>query len=200
MSRSPIRFTISVALALTACVAPWSALVEYSEDRASPGEDTVDGVYMATLQRVLITGGWPRVAEWHRDPSMLPVDPGGSVIRSHWADTLKREVRAATDELRSVLRDCAAPPIDHIAVLAMRLGIELRDTTDARSYLVAGRDSLPVPELWLSVPGFNADSTVAAIEVDYWCGGLCGHGATLLLARRPGYRWQVWRYHTHWVS
>jgi hypothetical protein len=189
-----------VAFALASCAAPWHAVVKYSDQQAPIAQPLADGVYSATLQEVLLQRGWPKVAVLDTVPLLLPVDPGPSVIRSHWPDSLKRQVRAATKQLRHHQRYQDALPLGHLRQLAASLGIDLRPPSDSAAILFDGRDSLPVPHLSLSMPGFNADSTLAAIEVSYWCGELCAHGATLLLARRPGYRWRVWQYHVHWVS
>jgi hypothetical protein len=93
-----------------------------------------------------------------------------------WADTVRREVAVAmrAPQLRATGDGVL------ITMVASTMGIELRNPSTI---------SATVPfRVWLSQPGFNADSTVAALRscVDH---RLCG---TLLFARRPGFRWLVW--------
>jgi hypothetical protein len=38
----------------------------------------------------------------------------------------------------------------------------------------------------LSAVGFNADKTVAVVEMDFECGGQCGHGGPFILQKQKG--------------
>ncbi|HWF06801.1 MAG TPA: hypothetical protein VHA06_24135 [Candidatus Angelobacter sp.] len=40
-----------------------------------------------------------------------------------------------------------------------------------------------------SAVGFNSDKTIAFVEADFICGGMCGHGQSYVLQKRNG-RWQ----------
>jgi hypothetical protein len=109
------------------------------------------------------------------DASLLPLDRTG--VPGFWADTVRHEVAVAmrAPQLRATGDGML------ITMVASTMGIKfLRNP----STIPAG-----VPfRVWLSQPGFNADSTVAALRscVEH---RLCG---TLLFARRPGLRWLVW--------
>jgi len=46
----------------------------------------------------------------------------------------------------------------------------------------------------LSAVGFNANKTVAFVEMDVQCGGLCGRGTSYALEKRDG-KWQEWKDH-----
>jgi len=48
-----------------------------------------------------------------------------------------------------------------------------------------------------SAVGFNADRTIAFVEMDVQCGGLCGHGSPFLLQKRKG-KWG--EYSPPWVE
>lgn len=52
----------------------------------------------------------------------------------------------------------------------------------------------------LTRPGFNAARTQAILNVDRGCGGLCGGGTIILLARDPAGRWRVVHTRGTWVS
>jgi hypothetical protein len=43
-----------------------------------------------------------------------------------------------------------------------------------------------------SAVGFNSEKTIAFVEMDFVCGGLCGHGQPYVLQKRNG-RWQEYR-------
>jgi len=178
-------------VALSACTASWNALVRYSDEPAPAGEGQVEGVYAAVFEG-LVRGGWPSAAILV--DSLNPIRPVHSAVMrlgqldvpGHWVDTLRDEVRPAL----------WAPELqqdgDRALILqgALRVGFQI----------LPPADTLAPARLWLSRPGFNADSTIAALQFEYWCGFRCGHGATLLLARRPGYQWRVWDYRTGWRS
>ena len=182
--------------ALGACTASWNRLVRYSDHPAAQSESAAHGVYVAMIQAYAPDGGETLV---YLEDSPVPsgrlteVVAFGETVPRHWADTLKREVTAA-------LRDSALQRPSSLAIVrqaANEVGIPLA---------VMLQDSVG-PTGWdrrahirLSAPGFNADSTMAAVRVDYWCGPLCGHGATVVLARRPGYRWRIWYHRIHWIS
>lgn len=198
LSRCAYPFAIPATIAVAGCTASWNALVRYSDEPAAPTEVGESTVYTTVLRRLVLD--WSRdtiVVEEHVDESILHaavVTQPAHVIRGHWADTLKQQAEVALKDPRLTL------PADDtdLRATAARLGLTLipRHSVLPGSQ-PAGRS---IPRLWLSRAGFNADSTVAAISLEWWCGGRCGHGATLLLARRPGFRWAIWHYHVHWVS
>jgi hypothetical protein len=190
---------VSYLVSLIACTAPWSGVVEYSPE---PSHHSVT----IELYRTVLTSLVQSLTDETRPESIsvesfgypVRLDPpttcGGSVVPKHWADTLQHEVRLAlSDPNCSELADS----LDLVRA-AQTLGVVLlsRDTTDWPMNL---KRSLP-PRVKLSRPGFNRDSTIAALRIDVWCGPLCGHGSTLLLARRPGKQWQVWDAIGHWIS
>lgn len=178
---------------LIACTASWDRVVRYSPE---PAEVSVVGeVYRAVLSDL---GEPPRPdsiaiqAPDNVPPLYAMVGGGGTDLPGHWADTLQHEARTA-------LENCTGPADTLALAQAARvLGIVLlpSDTTEwpPRS------EPPPPPRVRFSGPGFNADSTIAVLRVDYWCGFLCGSGETLLLARHPGMRWRIWYALRHWVS
>jgi hypothetical protein len=182
-------------LCLLACTATWGRVVRYSPDQAD--DSVVIEVYRAVLAP-FSEDPWPdsiAVQPFARPAPLHALTTcGGLAVPRHWADTLKHEVRVALAD-----PDCSelADPTD-IKLAAQGLGLVLLplDTTE---WPVTPKRPLP-PTVKLSRPGFNRDSTVAAIRVDVWCGPLCGSGETFLLARKPGKRWRVWHSFGHWIS
>src|SRR5688572_16372147 len=114
------------------------------------------------------------------------------VIRGHWANTLKHEVSTA-------LGDPARTEMSRHEVLSQAAALYGIHLHRLRS-IAPPADSSPIPRLWVWRAGFNADSTIAAIDVEFWCGMRCAHGSTYLLARRPGHRWHIWYEALHWYS
>ena len=183
----------SVLSLLLGCTAGWNRVVQYS---AEPAEHSVTA---EVFREVLVSltesdsiavdhfGAPARLGE-----SMSAAHP--SAVPAHWADTLKNEVRVALSDLAPV------KPADSTELLsaARSLGVVLlpRDTNDWPVNSTRAR----VPRLWLSRPGFNRDSTIAAVRIDYVCGPLCGVGETLLLARKPGKRWRIWHSFVHVIA
>ena len=105
---------------------------------------------------------------------------------SHWQDALAQQVRSA-------LRDSGRAQAADTALLKRASAISgVRARADAPS----GAGFWTFLDGW--GPGFNADSTIAAVDVGYYCGTRCGHRGTVLLARRPGFAWRVW--HTFTVE
>lgn len=186
--------SVAFLLAAAGCTAGWNALVRYSGAPVVPGETVEVGVYATVL--TLYSWEWEPAAVVMADN----VDPLAArlfwrgrkaVIRYHWADTLKREVGAA-------LRDSArAHPgrQEALRAAAAIIGIELYP----HSSLPRASDSVPIPMMWIWRPGFNADSTIAAVQVQFWCGVACAHEATILLARRPGHQWRIWHEVLNWM-
>jgi hypothetical protein len=190
---------VAYLTSLLACTAPWGRVVEYSSE---PSQHSVMvEVYRAVLTSLvdgLMDDTRPDsvAVENFGDPARLdaPTSCGGLDVPDHWADTLKHEVRVAlSDPNCSKLADS----IDLVRA-AQTLGLVLlpRDTTDWPS----NPKHAPPPRVKLSRPGFNGDSTIAAIRMDMSCGPLCGSDETLLLARRPGKRWRVWASSVHSIS
>ena len=182
-----------------ACTAPWGRVVEYSSE---PSRHAV----VIEVYRTVLTSLVENLRDQTRPdsisvenfgyPSRLdpPTSCGGSDVPNHWAHTLKHEVRIALSD-----PDCStlADSTDLVrAAETLALVLLPGDTTD---WPLSPKRS-PPPRIKLSRPGFNGDSTIAAIRMDMWCGTLCGHGATLLLARRPGKQWQIWDAIGHWIS
>jgi hypothetical protein len=181
-------------LCLLACTAGWDRVVKYSPDPAD--HSVVVEVYRSVL------AGWTEepwpdwIAIQHSgEPSLAAVTTlGGSQVPNHWADTLKHETRVALfNPDRSRLAD-----LGDITSAAQTLGLAVlpSDTTDwARN-----PKRMPAPRIRLTRPGFNGDSTIAAIRMDVWCGFMCGSGQTFLLARKPGKRWRIWHAFMHWIA
>jgi hypothetical protein len=190
---------VAYLIALPACTAPWGRVVQYSSE---PSHLSLLVEVYRTALASLVEGLTDEIRpdsvamENFGYPARLdpPTSCGGLDVPEHWADTLKHEVRAALSDANcSKLADSA-----DIVRAAQTVGLVLlpADTTDRRWNPKAA----PPPRAKLSRPGFNRDSTIAAIRLDVSCGPLCGSGETLLLARKPGKRWRVWHSFLHWVS
>jgi hypothetical protein len=185
---------VGFVLVAAGCTASWNALVRYSAAPLVPGETAEVGVYATVLT----------LYSWEWEPASVVIAdnveplaahffaPGGEeVIRRHWSDTLTSEVGAA---LRDTAR--ARPGRDEaIRAAAGIIGIDLH----AHSDLPRASGSAPIPMMWIWRPGFNADSTIAAIRVQFWCGTACAHESTILLARRPGRQWRIWHEVLRWM-
>jgi hypothetical protein len=126
----------------------------------------------------------------HGTADDIELNRGTGRIPGHWADSLKRQVRAALDD------PALANEADTVVIKAAAEELHLTPQTEAP----ASTGSRPVPRLWLSAPGFNADSTIAVVRGSFWCGPLCGSGEVLFLARRPGTAWRIWDSELLWVS
>jgi hypothetical protein len=50
---------------------------------------------------------------------------------------------------------------------------------------------------YLSAVGFSADKTIAFVELDFVCGGLCGHGSPYILQKKGG-KWA--QYEPSWTQ
>jgi hypothetical protein len=180
---------------LAACTANWNRIVQYSPEPAD--HPIVVEVYRTVLDRDREEPGSDTVAvEQFGAPARLDPPTCASVSRvpGHWADTLKHEVRIAlSDPSCSALADST----DIVrAARILGLGLVPADTAEGKP----NPRRAPPTRITLSRPGFNGDSTIAAIRIDVSCGPLCGAGQTLLLARKPGKRWRVWYSFLHWVS
>jgi hypothetical protein len=64
--------------------------------------------------------------------------------------------------------------------------------SDSQVRALSDHPGRPWPALSIRRPGFNRDTTIAAVSIGYWCGVRCGHITTVLLARRPGHQWRRW--------
>jgi hypothetical protein len=183
---------ITPLLLLSACTANWDRVVQYSPEPAD--HSVIVEVYRAVLASLVEEPGPDSVAmENFGYPARLdpPTSCGGLDVPNHWVDTLKNEARVALSD-----PNCSnlADSMDLVrAAQTLALVLLLRDTTD-------WPPKPPPPRVKLSRPGFNGDSTVAAVRLDVWCGPLCGSGETLLLARKPGKRWRVWHRFVHVIS
>jgi hypothetical protein len=191
----PIALLILTGLG--ACTASWNRLVRYSDDPAAPSESAAAGVYGATIQAYAPESGESLV---YLKDSPVPSGRltelmafGEGTVPGHWADTLKREVTLALSD-SGLQRPASFARVREAAnEVGIPLAVMLHDSVGSASW-----DRRP--RIWLSAPGFNADSTIAAVRVAFRCGPLCGHGATVVLARRPGYRWRIWYHRIHWIS
>lgn len=185
---------------VVACTASWSAIVRYSDEPAAPTENVEQGVYGAVL-RAFVNADRTEIVIVNDSGPIGPfiawtAGSAGSMIPGYWADTLKREIRTALDSRASGQRaDSAA-----VMAAADRTGIAVKPAVPIWTELYVNGAHPPTPRIRLGRPGFNGDSTIAAIEVTYWCGQLCGAGETLFLARRPGRAWQIFGGRVHWVS
>lgn len=203
-----MRASPALLLALSACTAGWNSMVQYSSTPAPREENAELGLYRVVVSeyRRTDTNGLylARPADTTEWPLAAATTGGPVDVPSHWADSLQRETQLA-------LRDPARtrePMWDWLEQAAALEGVRLRSGADFSAALAAWeaasqreRDRVPlVRKLHLTRPGFNADSTLGVIDVDFWCGFVCGAGATLFLARRPGYRWRVWYSQVHWIS
>ncbi len=170
-----------------ACTASWNSIVKYSSEPELPGVSTEVTVYRTVL-------GGLRTA-WNADSmvrdttsSTRELEPGAGtlaeLVPGHWVDSLKRQARAALSDPQM---HQTAP--DSLVALALH-SLSSWQPTGRRLTL----------EYSLSRPGFNADSTMAAISVGVWCGPVCGAGQILLLARRPGTQWRVFGLFGLWRS
>ena len=182
--RFGLDIRLAACIALAACTASWGRLVRYSDEEAPLSESPVVGVYVAVLREflppdsrhlVLLTQPAPDTALW---PLLVGIPP------KYWADTLKREVRAA------VFNASLGPeaPVEIVREAASVLGIQVTvRRVDIPLDDIAGEVALQIFRA-----GLNPDSTIAAVLVR-------GHGFSrdagdqlLLLARRPGFRWRIW--------
>ena len=187
-------------LVLLACTASWNALVRYSDQPAPVDQNAEIGVYVAVLRGYVN----PYLPTTVLAPPDSTVGPVAAVVTGkrlkvpgYWADTLRRAVEAALAD--SAMEHSASAPAVQEAAAQAGLRLVLSQEFGARPALDDnGRPN--AARLWISRPGFNPDSTIATIRTEYWCGMLCAHGVTLVLARRPGYQWRIWQSWLHWVS
>lgn len=192
----------ATAVVLSACTASWNRVVQYSNAPAPAGADTEEGVYEAALSRLMSENGDSAIVRsfWSVD-SNAPHDIWASTqVPAFWADTVKRELYHAL----------SAPALwtgaDSVRLARVATGRRLtliwrlKDDPVHPVKLTGGNVGRAIPSIAMSRPGFNADSTIAAIRVSILCGPMCGSGETLFLARHPGAKWRVWGGHTEWVS
>ena len=191
-ARSGQATWITAAALFCACTASWDSIVKYSPE---PAELSVPAeVYRATLAEY-VQPPWPGsvvLAAAARSDAGRGGPDDAARLPGHWVDTLRQEARVALARLSPEI------PADRASLALAARSLNLRLVTTETSERVPGRERLPV--IWLSRAGFNRDSTVAAVRIESWCGLVCGAGQTLLLARRPGTRWQIWYALTDWIS
>ena len=182
-----------------ACTAPWTGVVQYSPEPSR--HPVIVEVYRTVLASIADEFGEAArpdslAVEYSSDPARLEplMSCGGVDVPNHWVDTLKQEVRAALVDL-----ECSEmPDATVLERAAQSLGLVLLPAAIAERSLNTERAAPPTVKL--SRPGFNRDSTIAAVRGEVACGRQCGYGETLLLARRPGKRWRVWYSFLHWVA
>ncbi len=186
----------AICVLATACTAGWDSLVRYSAEPARAGETPELGVYAAVLRHYAKAWDVPALVLADTAAAQLWIarmDSSEVRLPGHWADTLRYAVDAAlSDTSRHGL--AAARQLTTAAAIA---GVTVRPVALADSFGPAIRQ---VPRLWIAPAGFNGDSTLAALDLTFSCGQLCAHGTTLLLARRPGRQWNIWRSFVHWIS
>jgi hypothetical protein len=190
-----VNITLSfvlLALLLPSCSARWDRVVRYTPESAD--HPVLVEMYRAVLADVVASDDPRFVAlQGSADSPLLAKASGDeSSVPQHWEDSLRREVRVALAG-RSEVADTVA-----VTQAAGALGLTVLPPDTTAWPESSGH--APPPRVRLSGAGFNEDSTIAAVEVEYWCGPLCGSGRTLLLARHPGTRWRVWYSVMHWIS
>jgi hypothetical protein len=175
--------------ATTACTVSWRRAVGYSREPVAPSVSVEADLYGVVADRVIKEWKVTALAPNGAPPIELAafVIAPYAVIQSSWADTLKLEVQAALADPH-----LGTPADDSLVQAAFRSRLPAGSPSHA--------NGTGLTQLRLSNPGFNADSTIAAIRVGVLCGPLCGEGAIWLLARRPGFRWRVWRTVVTWIS
>lgn len=187
---------LGIPVFLTACTAPWHRIVQYSETPAT--ESPVVGVYRAIIADVSTPPASDTLILLDRSSrggmSAIVVGAGRFSVPSHWEDSLKREVRSAlADSAYGKEMDTSAFAQ---AARAAHVVLLPPDTTSWPYW----SGHAPPARIRVTHPGFNSDSTIAILYVEYLCGPLCGNGSTLVLARRPGTAWKVFYGVTYWVS
>ena len=177
----------------TGCGASWAAIVKYSDVPAPAEEGVVAGVYRAALEGVV----QPFVLEdtlstiQHLTREQVIVEHDSQAVPYHapgyWDDSLAHEVEAAF--AHAMFLETASRE------LVLRLAPEPAPGTEG------GDGRRERDRVWLSGVGFNGDSTIAVvrrIHVNYYS----AFDTVLMLARRPGYRWRVFKSLTlaGWIS
>ena len=191
-----MRVSTILLLLTSACTASWPRVVRYSTTPA-PSSAPIPGIYHAVLRSYFTPSRDSMfvLADSGTDAPLAAITTGSRFqVPGHWADTVKHEVFLA---LKDPAFLTSADSAD-VANVASALGLRL-----VRPDSMTHRESAnhrPTPQLHLSRPGFNRDSTIAVIRASLWCGHLCGSGETLFLARRPGYDWRIWYRALDWVS
>jgi hypothetical protein len=168
----------------TSCVASWGAIVKYSDVPAPAEEGVVAGVYRAALENVV----QPFVLE--DSLSIMQHLAGEQVVVEHdsqadpfrapgyWDDSLAHEVEAAFAHAMFLVTASR----DVILGLSPEPGLRTESRDRRRE-----RD-----RVWLSDIGFNEDSTIAVVRIIH-ANYYSAFDAVLMLARRPGYRWKVFK-------
>jgi hypothetical protein len=194
-SNSRLR-QLTPLLGLIGCTAPWHRVVQYSPEPAE--QSVVVELYRTVLASVTKEPRPDSLAvqdAGHSSPTDEVIALCGDVdVPKHWADTLKREARLALSD-----PGCPKPAGSmDLAFAAQTLGVVLvpSDTT----HWPPNTKRSPALRVQLSGPGFNQDSTIAAINIAVECGIQCGWVETLLLARRPGKRRRIWYSFTHVIA
>ena len=167
----------ALALAFVACgmplvTPPLPVLSERAVDSTEPvGRGVIRAVLAEAQTQILF------------DSLVVPHFPlGGSahLIKRAWPDSTRA---AFTEALDALARASATGPIDSVVVR----GLSATLTHEHHS-------------LGVSPIGYSTDSTHAIVYYEVHCGPRCGHGALLLLARRPGREWTRWDSQLLWIS
>lgn len=92
--------------------------------------------------------------------------------------------------------------VSKAAIDSLPSGIEPGRSGGPRQFWRAFHERYPNSSglITLTRPGFNAARTEAILNVDRGCGGLCGDGTIILLARDAAGRWRVVHTRGTWVS
>ena len=185
------------ALFLAGCVAQWDTLVRYSPE--PPPAGSLDaGIYREFARELR--------SEWRLDtvylllplpdssrarPSSAPV--AGVIHDSHpeapgyWSDTLRKEVDLA---------------LRHADATGQADRMEVESAFRGAGVIVVGchEQRCPLPSLSLYRPGYNRDSTMAALRSALVCGMTCGNGSVTMYARRRDTAWRSWWSFLEWIS
>jgi len=189
------RLELALLLGLVGCTAPWDRVVRYSPE---PAEQSVVVELYRTILVSLTEEPWPDSVAIQDPAQSASTDVmalcGNMDVPKHWADTLKREAKLALSD-----PGCSKPAdTTDLALAAKSLGVVLLQA-DTAAWPRNPKRSSPA-RVQFSRPGFNRDSTIAAVNINVDCGIQCGWLETLLLARTPGKRWQIWYSYTHVIA
>ena len=164
----------------------------------------LDSLYVHRTTRLLVVDGITSdrfrrdrlVADAVRAFSAIPgVEP--YTVESFWARNL--EVRSITSLPRTRV---PLVLVSEAAIDSLPDGIDSVRSGEPMLFWRAFHERYPGSSglITLTRPGFNAARTQAILNVDRGCGGLCGDGTIILLARDAAGRWRVVHTRGTWVS
>jgi len=206
-----------LALGLVACGQPFIHLhgegpppppvPALSKDPPPPGLSAVESVV-----RYVVRGELKAWSPWIGDTVLIPnagdpldpcnrsCGPANMGLPPSWPDSVRLPAESAFAAHREVLERPVPTDSASISGLRVRVG-PFPDTKDSlQCRKVKARRCAWPGILTLTGIGFNADSTVAVIEVGFSCGALCGSGSLWVLRRAPGHDWSfLWSVET-WFS